>query len=133
MTPKSSSIRSVILKEFENDYPHSAQIRGGRALRKGRWERIFPGIETDPQLKDEFISAAEELEAAGGVVDKVGPPPSGRPDRGAFPQGPGTLASDARGVFSGAAAGGVAGLAAGIPGRGRLAEGRSAGVYRGPY
>ncbi|MFO7729871.1 MAG: DUF2220 family protein [Spirochaetia bacterium] len=70
MTPPSLSIRTVILKEFENDYPYSAQIRGGRTLRKGRWERIFPGIETDPQVKDEFISAAEELETEGVLTIK---------------------------------------------------------------
>src|SRR6056297_1212214 len=70
MTAESSSIRTVILKEFENDYPFSAQFRGGRALRKGRWERIFPDIENDPQIKDEFISAAEELETEGVLTIK---------------------------------------------------------------
>ncbi|MCF7914333.1 MAG: DUF2220 domain-containing protein [Spirochaetaceae bacterium] len=70
MSPKKSSIRKLILKEFENDYPYSAQIRGGRALRKGRWERTFPGIESDPQVKDEFISAAEELETEGVLTIK---------------------------------------------------------------
>jgi len=65
MSAARSSIRHAILREFQNDYPASAQFRGGRALRKGRWERVFPGIETDPQVKDEFLSAAEELEAEG--------------------------------------------------------------------
>lgn len=58
-------LRRAILEQFQIDYPASAQIRGGRELRKGRWERIFPRIETDPQKKDEFLSAAEELEEEG--------------------------------------------------------------------
>lgn len=65
MTADSSNMRTDILNQFIADYPYSAQIRGGRPLRKGRWERIFPGIETDLQIKEEFLSAAEELEAQG--------------------------------------------------------------------
>lgn len=65
MSSEISNLRAAILEEFQRDYPASAQFRGGRALRKGRWEQIFPGIETDPQVKEEFLSAAEELEAEG--------------------------------------------------------------------
>ncbi|MFW6362003.1 MAG: Wadjet anti-phage system protein JetD domain-containing protein [Spirochaetota bacterium] len=65
MSSETTNLRLAILNEFQRDYPVSAQFRGGRALRKGRWEQIFPGIETDPQVKDEFLSAAEELEAEG--------------------------------------------------------------------
>ena len=65
MTSETSNLRVAILKEFKRDYPGSAQFRGGRPLRKGRWEQVFPGIETDPQVKDEFLSASEELEAEG--------------------------------------------------------------------
>ncbi|MFW5715230.1 MAG: Wadjet anti-phage system protein JetD domain-containing protein [bacterium] len=65
MSSETTNLRLAILNEFQRDYPLSAQFRGGRALRKGRWEQIFPGIETDPQVKDEFLSAAEELEAEG--------------------------------------------------------------------
>jgi hypothetical protein len=54
-----------ILRRFQEDYPSSAQFRGGRALRKGGWQRIFPEIERDPRIKDDFISAAEDLEKKG--------------------------------------------------------------------
>lgn len=54
-----------ILRRFQEDYPSSAQVRGGRALRKGGWQRIFPEIERDPRIKDDFISAAEDLEKKG--------------------------------------------------------------------
>lgn len=60
-----SNFRTAILEQFLADYPYSAQIRGGRPLRKGRWEQVFPRIETDPQIKEEFLSAAEELEKQG--------------------------------------------------------------------
>ncbi|HDQ15169.1 MAG TPA: DUF2399 domain-containing protein [Sediminispirochaeta sp.] len=65
MSSGTPNLRDAILLEFQRDYLSSAQFRGGRALRKGNWERIFPEIETDPQVKDEFLSAAEELETRG--------------------------------------------------------------------
>jgi len=65
MISNSSDIRAAILEQFLADYPYSAQIRGGRPLRKGRWEQVFPAIETDPYIKDDFLSAAEELEKLG--------------------------------------------------------------------
>lgn len=60
-----SATARYILECFRDDYPSSAQVRGGRKLRKGGWDRIFPRIHTDPEVKEAFLAAAEELEALG--------------------------------------------------------------------
>ncbi len=59
-----------ILKIFVESYPGSAQFRGGRKLRRGDWEHIFPDINDSPDNKDAFISAVEELEEEGIVSVK---------------------------------------------------------------
>lgn len=54
-----------ILKVFAESYPGSAQFQGGRKLRKGGWEQIFPDINESPDMKDSFIDAVVELEGEG--------------------------------------------------------------------
>ena len=65
-----NSMMKAIIEHFLEAYPGSAQARGGRTLRKGGWARIFPRIENDPQEKDAFLSAAEDLERRGIVSIK---------------------------------------------------------------
>ena len=62
--PLSETAR-VILQRFLEDYPTSAQLRGGRKLRKAGWEGALPRIAHDPEAKEAFLIAAEELETRG--------------------------------------------------------------------
>lgn len=55
---------------FAEAYPASAQFRGGRKLRKGGWEDVFPEITADVTAKEEFLRGVEALSAAGVVSVK---------------------------------------------------------------
>ena len=57
----------AILTAFADSFPESAHYRGGRKLRKGGWERIFPEIERDVEAKESFLDAVDELVALGVV------------------------------------------------------------------
>lgn len=54
-----------ILRVFSDRYPNSAHIRGGRKLRKGGWEAIFPEIVRSPDIKNAFLDAVERLAEKG--------------------------------------------------------------------
>lgn len=54
-----------ILEVFAEAYPASSQIRGGRKLRKGSWEKIFPEITGSVERKEEFLRGVESLVSAG--------------------------------------------------------------------
>ncbi len=61
---------TAILSHFAQGYPGSAQYRGGRKLRKGNWERIFPEIAGDVEAKEEFLRGVEALVSVGVVQVK---------------------------------------------------------------
>lgn len=50
-----------IVEIIAEAYPSSAQFRGGRKLRKGGWERIFPEIEEEVAAKEDFLRGVEAL------------------------------------------------------------------------
>jgi len=54
-----------IIRVFAEAYPGSAQMRGGRKLRKGSWEKVFPEITGDVSAKEEFLRGVEALAARG--------------------------------------------------------------------
>ena len=54
-----------ILRVFSDRYPYSAHIGGGRKLRKGGWEAIFPEIVRSPDIKNAFLDAVERLAGKG--------------------------------------------------------------------
>ncbi|MFW5744140.1 MAG: DUF2399 domain-containing protein [Spirochaetota bacterium] len=58
-----SSTARAILTAFADSFPESAHYRGGRKLRKGGWERVFPEIERDVEAKEGFLDAVDELVA----------------------------------------------------------------------
>ncbi len=64
---KLSSYEKKILSVFAESYPDSAHFAGGRNLRKGNWNRIFPEIEKSVENKSSFLEAAESLEKRGVV------------------------------------------------------------------
>lgn len=59
-----------IVELFAEDYPSSAQFRGGRKLRKAGWGDRFPEITGDVAAKEEFLRGIEALAAAGVVSVK---------------------------------------------------------------
>ncbi len=65
-----STTARAILTEFADSFPESAHYRGGRKLRKGEWQRVFPGLDTDVEEKERFLDAVDELEALGLVSVK---------------------------------------------------------------
>ena len=67
--PLSSRAREI-LAEFASSFPTSAHYRGGRRLRKGGWESVFPTIAADVEEKERFLDAVEELERLGLVAVK---------------------------------------------------------------
>ncbi len=60
----------AILTEFADSFPESAHFRGGRKLRKGNWERVFPRMKIDVETKELFLDAVVELERRGLVSVK---------------------------------------------------------------
>ncbi len=50
-----------ILAVFAESYPSSAHYRGGRKLRKGGWQAVFPRIRSDVAAKNDFLDAVDEL------------------------------------------------------------------------
>jgi hypothetical protein len=46
---------------FAEKYPRSAAFSGGRRLRIGQWEKIFPNIKKSFEAKDAFLESAEWL------------------------------------------------------------------------
>ena len=54
-----------ILEVFKESFPEAAHYRGGRKLRKGGWETIFPEIERDVDAKEGFLRAVDTLTAEG--------------------------------------------------------------------
>jgi len=60
----------AILRVFARAYPGSAQYRGGRRLRKGNWQRVFPSMEESVDDKNSFLSAVENLAREGLVSIK---------------------------------------------------------------
>ena len=60
----------AILSHFAQVFPGSAQYRGGRKLRKGNWERIFPEITDDVEAKEGFLRGVEALVSVGVVGAK---------------------------------------------------------------
>lgn len=62
---KLSLYEKKILTVFAESYPGSAHFAGGRNLRKGNWNRIFPEIEKSAEKKNIFLSAVESLEKRG--------------------------------------------------------------------
>ena len=46
---------------FAEKYPRSAAFSGGRRLRIGQWEKIFPEIKKNFETKDAFLESAEWL------------------------------------------------------------------------
>lgn len=60
-----STTARAILVEFADSFPESAHFRGGRKLRKGGWERVFPGLDADVETKEAFLDAVDELVAMG--------------------------------------------------------------------
>jgi len=48
---------------FAEKYPRSAAFSGGRRLRIGLWEKIFPEIKKNFETKDAFLESAEWLSA----------------------------------------------------------------------
>lgn len=69
LPPLSSTARAV-LTEFADSFPASAHYRGGRRLRKGDWERVFPDTAHDVEAKEAFLAAVDELVALGVVSVK---------------------------------------------------------------
>ncbi|MFW5743951.1 MAG: Wadjet anti-phage system protein JetD domain-containing protein [Spirochaetota bacterium] len=69
-TPSLSSTALAVLAEFADSFPVSAHYRGGRKLRKGDWERVFPDTEHDVEAKEDFLDAVDELVALGVVSVK---------------------------------------------------------------
>ena len=65
-----NSYARAILKIFAEAYPFSAQLRGGRKLRKGNWHRVFPEMETDIAAKEDFLRTVEELVRTGVISVK---------------------------------------------------------------
>jgi len=65
-----NSYARAILKIFAEAYPFSAQLRGGRKLRKGNWHRVFPEMETDIAAKEDFLRTVEELGRTGVISVK---------------------------------------------------------------
>ncbi len=59
------SIARAVLVEFADSFPQSAHYRGGRKLRKGGWDQVFPGLNTDVETKERFLDAVDELVALG--------------------------------------------------------------------
>ena len=55
----------AILRVFAEAYPNSAQYRGGRRLRKGNWQRVFPSMERSVDHKNAFLAAVETLDREG--------------------------------------------------------------------
>ncbi|TVQ17488.1 MAG: DUF2399 domain-containing protein [Spirochaetaceae bacterium] len=68
--PYLSTTARAILTEFAESFPESAHYRGGRKLRKGEWQRVFPRLDTDVEEKERFLDAVEELESLGVVSVK---------------------------------------------------------------
>lgn len=64
---KLSPYEKKILTVFAESYPDSAHFAGGRNLRKGNWERIFPETVKSVENKNSFLAAAESLEERGVV------------------------------------------------------------------
>jgi len=56
-----TELAKKILLVFADAYPTSAHYKGGRSLRKGGWDLLFPSITTDVNAKEEFLDAVEEL------------------------------------------------------------------------
>lgn len=54
-----------ILECFAEAFPASAHYRGGRRLRRARWDEILPEIRSDVEAKQRFLEAVDELSAAG--------------------------------------------------------------------
>ncbi|MGM0432271.1 MAG: DUF2399 domain-containing protein [Spirochaetota bacterium] len=50
-----------ICEVFLEKYPKSAAYQGGRRLRVGHWENIFPEIERDYRSKHAFLDSVDEL------------------------------------------------------------------------
>ncbi|MFP4563225.1 MAG: DUF2399 domain-containing protein [Spirochaetia bacterium] len=54
-----------ILEVFKESFPEAAHYRGGRKLRKGGWETVFPEIERDVEAKEGFLRAVDTLTGEG--------------------------------------------------------------------
>lgn len=65
-----STTARAILTEFADSFPESAHFRGGRKLRKGNWDRVFPRMKIDVETKEAFLDAVDELERRGLVSVK---------------------------------------------------------------
>ena len=59
-----------ILECFAEVFPASAHYRGGRRLRRGRWNEVLPEIVHDVEAKQRFLHAVDELCATGIVSVK---------------------------------------------------------------
>jgi hypothetical protein len=62
-----------LLQVFLAAYPASAQMRGGRKLRRSNWADVFPGISSSVEEKEQFLEAVDELSARGIVSVKWRP------------------------------------------------------------
>ena len=58
--PVNSYARRILLL-FAEAYPGSSHLRGGRKVRKGSWEKVFPEITRDVTAKEEFLRGVEAL------------------------------------------------------------------------
>lgn len=59
-----------ILEIFRESFPEAAHYRGGRKLRKGGWDTIFPEVLDDVDAKEDFLHAVDVLCGAGIVSVK---------------------------------------------------------------
>lgn len=65
-----NSYARKVLSVFTEAYPFSAQMRGGRKLRKGDWEKVFPELERDITAKEDFLRTVEDLVHTGVISVK---------------------------------------------------------------
>jgi hypothetical protein len=70
MAPPLNRYARCILERFAEDYPGSAHYRGGRKLRKGGWQNLFPEVEGDVEAKEQFLGGVEALVVRGIVSVK---------------------------------------------------------------
>jgi hypothetical protein len=68
--PAVSELAKAILREFAESFPESAHYRGGRRLRKGGWEAIFPAVAQDVEAKEAFLESVDELCSLGVIEVK---------------------------------------------------------------